>query len=58
MHILANFNTFSILNAYFGEFQYSFKVLKTDFEIQYFFNTFNTAWEPCIWLHFGGMIDS
>jgi len=20
--------------------------LKTDFEIQYFFNTFNTAWEP------------
>jgi len=21
--------------------------LKTNFEIQYFFNTFNTAWEPC-----------
>jgi len=22
--------------------------LETDFEIQYFFNTFNTAWEPCM----------
>jgi len=21
--------------------------LKTDFQIQYFFNTFNTAWGPC-----------
>ena len=31
----------------FGLIQYFFKVLKTDFKIQYFFNTFNTAWEPC-----------
>ena len=29
-------------NAYF------FKVLKMNFEMQYFFNTFNTAWEPCL----------
>jgi len=28
--------------------QYVFIVLKTDFTIQYFFNTFNTAWES--WL--------
>jgi len=42
-----NFNTFSIPKGHFGQIQYFFKVLKTDFEIQYFFNTFNTAWEPC-----------
>jgi len=27
-----------------GKIQYFFKVLKTNFEIQYFLNT---AWEPC-----------
>jgi len=36
-----NFHTFSILYARFG--QHFSKVLKTDFTIQYFFNT---AWEP------------
>jgi len=42
-----NFHTFSMPNRHFGQIQYFFKVLKTDFEMQYFFNTFNTAWEPC-----------
>ena len=41
-----NFHTFSILNVHFGPIQHFFKVLKTDFDIQYFFNTFNTTWEP------------
>jgi len=27
-----------------------FKVLNTNFEIQYFFNTFDTAWEPCLFV--------
>jgi len=39
-----NFNTFSILNVHLGQIQYLFKVLKTNFEIKYFFNT---VWEPC-----------
>ena len=30
-------------NVHFGQIQYFAKVLKNDFEIQYFFNT---AWEP------------
>jgi len=38
---------FSIPNAHFSKIQYLFKVLKTNFESQYFFNTFNAAWEPC-----------
>ena len=42
------FHTLSIANVHFGKIQYFFKVLKTNFEIQYFFNTFNTVWEPCI----------
>jgi len=33
------FYTFSISNGYFGQIQYFFKVLKTNFEIKYFFNT-------------------
>jgi len=43
----------SILFQYFvrfGQMQYFSKVLKTDFKIQYIFNTFNTAWEP--WTQF------
>ena len=43
-----DFHTFSIPNVHFGQIQYFFKVLKTNFEIQYFFNTFNTVWEPCL----------
>jgi len=38
-----HFHTFSTPNVHFGQIQYFFKVLKTNFEIQYFFNT---AWEP------------
>jgi len=44
---------FSIWNFVFfcrdilAKIQYFLKVLQTDCEIQYFFNTFNTAWEPC-----------
>jgi len=41
------FHTFSILDVNFGKIQYFSKVLKTDFQIQYILNTFNTAWEPC-----------
>ena len=37
------FNTF----VDFGQIQYYFKVLKTGFTIQYFFNSFSTVWEPC-----------
>jgi len=33
--------------VYFGQIQYFFKVLKSVFTIQYFFNAFNTACEPC-----------
>ena len=29
--------------------QYFFKVLKTNFEIRYFFNTFSITWELCGW---------
>jgi len=43
-----NFHTFSIPDVHFGKIQYFFKVLTTNFEIQYSFNIFNTAWEP--WL--------
>jgi len=32
----------------FSKIQYFFKVLKTDFTIQYFFNT---AWQPCLQLN-------
>jgi len=38
-----NFHTFLILNVQFGQVQYFLKVWKNNFEIQYFFNTFNTA---------------
>jgi len=43
---ICNFHTFSIPRGHFGQIEYFFKVLKTNYEIQYFFNTFNTAWEP------------
>jgi len=46
-----NFHAFSIHNGHFGQIQYFSKVLKADFEIQYFFNT---AWEPCI--HFAALL--
>jgi len=39
---------FSIPNVRFGKIQNFFKVFKTNFEIQYFSNTFNIAWEPCV----------
>jgi len=39
----------------FGQIQYFFKILNTDFEIQYFSNTFNTAWEPCNRIFPGGV---
>jgi len=43
------FHTFSLIYLHFGQIQYFFKVLETCFTIQYFFNTFNTAWEPWLW---------
>jgi len=36
-----------MLNVHFGQIQYFFKVLKTSFEIQYFFNNFRAPWEHC-----------
>jgi len=43
---MAEFGIF-MLYVHFGKVQYFFKALKTDFTSQYFFNTLNTAWEPC-----------
>jgi len=36
-----------MLYLHFGQIQYFFKVLKTDFTIQYFFNALNAMCEPC-----------
>jgi len=33
-----------MLHIHFSQIQYFFKVLKTDFKLQYFFNTYNTMW--------------
>ena len=36
MFSIRNFHTFSIPKGHFGQIQHFFKVLKTDFKIQYF----------------------
>ena len=43
-----NLHILSILYVHFGQIQCFFKVSKSDFTIQHFLNTFNTAWN--LWL--------
>ena len=45
---IRNIHTFSLFYAHFGQIQYFFKVLKTNFTNQYFFDTSNTVWEQWI----------